>query len=103
MAQEKIYIAVRSESLSRPGDDRYVIKNRETHEVVDDNHGNGYRSPKAAHASYAFKHRHWTPKPAGEQKSTGVKKPTVTTKAQHSPTPQRKHQDVTPLLFDSQN
>ena len=89
MAQEKIFIAVRSTTLSRPGDDRYVIKNRETHEVVDDNHGNGYRSPKAAHASYAFKHRQWVPKPTG------------TTKERHSPTPRRKHQDATPSLFDN--
>ena len=37
MAQEDIYIAVRSEALSKTGDARYVIKNRETHEVMDDN------------------------------------------------------------------
>ena len=45
MAQEKVFIAVRSDQLSQPGDARYVIKNRETHEVVDDNSGRGYKSP----------------------------------------------------------
>lgn len=63
MAQEKIFIAVRSDQLSQPGDARYVIKNRETHEVADDNMGRGYKSPNAAHASFAFKqkHRGWQP------------------------------------------
>ena len=84
MAQEKVFIAVRSDQLSQPGDARYVIKNRETHEVVDDNSGRGYKSPTAAHSSFAFKQRRWSPK------------------AQHSPTTQRKHQDTTPSQFDSQ-
>lgn len=59
MAQEDIYIAVRSEALSKAGDARYVIKNRETGEVVDDAHGVGYKSPHAAHASFAHKQK-WT-------------------------------------------
>ena len=58
MAQEDIYIAVRSEALSKAGDARYVIKNRETHEVADDNQGRGYKNPQAAHASFAFKQKH---------------------------------------------
>jgi hypothetical protein len=57
MAQENTFIAVRWAALSKPGDDRYVIKNRETNEVVDDAHGVGYKSPKAAHASFAHKQR----------------------------------------------
>ncbi len=58
MAQERTFIAVRWIALCKPGDDRYVIKNRETDEVVDDNHGKGYQSPKAAHASFAFKQKY---------------------------------------------
>ncbi len=58
MAQESIYIAVRSEALSKDGDARYVIKNRETHEIVDDNMGRGYKNPQAAHASFSFKQKH---------------------------------------------
>ena len=58
MAQENTFIAVRWAALSKPGDDRYVIKNRDTGEVVDDNHGKGYQSPKAAHASFAFKQKY---------------------------------------------
>ena len=58
MAQEDIYIAVRSEALSKAGDARYVIKNRETHEIVDDNMGRGYKNPQAAHASFSFKKKH---------------------------------------------
>ena len=58
MAQEKTFIAVRWAAQSRPGVDRYVIKNRDTDEVVDDNHGKGYQSPKAAHASFAFKQKY---------------------------------------------
>ena len=58
MAQEKTFIAVRWAELSRPGIDRYVIKNRETDEVVDDNNGKGYQSPKAAHASFSFKQKY---------------------------------------------
>lgn len=70
MAQEKIFIAVRSDSLSRPGDDRYVIKNRDTHEVLDDNHGSGYKTPKAAHASFAFKQKRWMRKQQTNKKAT---------------------------------
>ena len=102
MAQEKVFIAVRSDQLSRPGEARYVIKNRETHDVVDDNSGRGYKSPTAAHASFAFKQRRWTPKPVGERKSSRVQKPMGATKAQHSPTPHRNHQDTSPSLFDTQ-
>jgi len=55
MAQEDIYIAIRSDKLSKPNDERYVVINKETHEVVDDGLGHGYKSPKAAHASFSYK------------------------------------------------
>ncbi len=92
MAQEKVFIAVRSDQLSRPGEARYVIKNRETHEVVDDNSGRGYKSPTSAHASFAFKQKRWTPK---KPVVAGTAKPA-------SPTPHRKRQDASPSLFDTQ-
>ena len=56
MAQNE-FIAVKSDGLSRHGDPRYIVINRETREVVDDAHGNGYKSPKAAHASWSFKQK----------------------------------------------
>ena len=55
MAQDNLFIAVRSDKLSRRNDVRYVIKNRETNEIVDDGLGKGYKSPKAAHASFYYK------------------------------------------------
>ena len=58
MAQEKTFIAVRWATLSKPNDERFVIINRETLEVMDDNHGKGYQSPKAAHSSFAFKQKY---------------------------------------------
>ena len=57
MRQEEEYIAVVSEQLSKPGDTRYVIINRQTREVVDNGMGRGYKSPQAAHKSFAFKQR----------------------------------------------
>jgi len=55
MAQEGNYIAVVSERLSRPGDTRYVIIDRQTRQIVDDCNGRGYKSPNAAHKSFSFK------------------------------------------------
>ena len=56
MAQDDL-IAVRYERLSKPGDERYVLMNRTTREVVDDAMGRGYKTPEAAHKSYAFKQK----------------------------------------------
>lgn len=58
MAQKDL-IAVRSVSLSRPNDERFVLIDRNTRDVVDDAHGHGYKTPNAAHASYAFKQKRW--------------------------------------------
>lgn len=55
MAQVENYIAVVSEQLSRPGDTRYVIINKQTQQVVDNCNGRGYKSPHAAHKSFSFK------------------------------------------------
>ena len=57
MAQEETYIAVVSERLSKPGDTRYIIIDRQTREVKDDSMGRGYKSAQAAHKSFAFKQR----------------------------------------------
>ena len=48
--KEENFVAVRSESLSKPGD-------RQTRSVIDDAGGRGYKSPEAAHKSYAFKQK----------------------------------------------
>ena len=57
MAQE--FVAVKSDSLSKPGDDRYILLDRDTRQVVDDAGGRGYKSPEAAHKSHAFKQKLW--------------------------------------------
>ena len=57
MSQEETYIAIRSERLSKPHDTRYIVINRETREIVDDGLGHGYKSPQAAHKSFAYKQK----------------------------------------------
>lgn len=55
--QEEQYIAIISERLSKPGDTRYIIIDRESRQVMDDGMGHGYKSPQSAHKSFAFKQR----------------------------------------------
>ena len=57
MAQEEQYIAIISERLSKPGDTRYIIIDRQTREIKDDGMGRGYKSALAAHKSFAYKQR----------------------------------------------
>ena len=57
MAQEEQYIAIVSERLSRPGDTRYVIIDKQTKQEVDNCNGRGYKSPQSAHKSFSFKMR----------------------------------------------
>ena len=57
MAQEEQYIAIVSERLSRPGDTRYVIIDKQTQQEVDTCNGRGYKSPQSAHKSFSFKMR----------------------------------------------
>ena len=57
MAQEEYFIAVVSERLSRPGDTRYVIIDKQTQQEVDTCNGRGYKSPQSAHKSFSFKQR----------------------------------------------
>ena len=57
MAQEENYIAIVSQRLSRPGDTRYVIIDKQTQQEVDTCNGRGYKSPQSAHKSFAYKMR----------------------------------------------
>ncbi len=57
MAQEENYIAIVSQRLSRPGDIRYVIIDKQTQQEVDNCNGRGYKSPQSAHKSFSFKMR----------------------------------------------
>ena len=50
-------VVVRSEALSSRYDNRYVIVNTATGEVVDDAQGYGYKTKQKAHAAYGYKHR----------------------------------------------
>ena len=57
MAQEENYIAIVSQRLSKPGDMRYVIIDKQTQQEVDTCNGRGYKSPQSAHKSFAYKMR----------------------------------------------
>ena len=57
MAQEENYIAIVSQRLSKPGDTRYVIIDKQTQQEVDTCNGRGYKSPQSAHKSFSFKMR----------------------------------------------
>lgn len=57
MAQEENYIAIVSQRLSKPGDTRYVIIDKQTKQEVDTCNGRGYKSAQAAHKSFSFKLR----------------------------------------------
>ena len=57
MAQEGNYIAIVSQRLSKPGDTRYVIIDKQTQQEVDTCNGRGYKSAQAAHKSFAYKMR----------------------------------------------
>ena len=57
MAQEENYIAIVSQRLSKPGDTRYVIIDKQTQQEVDTCNGRGYKSAQAAHKSFSFKQR----------------------------------------------
>jgi hypothetical protein len=57
MAQEENYIAIVSQRLSKPGDTRYVIIDKQTQQEVDTCNGRGYKSAQAAHKSFSFKMR----------------------------------------------
>lgn len=54
---KKTIQAVRSDSLSEEFDDRFVIVNTETGEILDDAQGYGYRTAQKAYAAYRYKNR----------------------------------------------
>lgn len=48
---------VRSNSLSTFSNQRYVIVDSETGEIIDDAQGYGYKTKRNAYAAYGYKHR----------------------------------------------
>ena len=48
---------VLGKELSTYNDNRYVIVDSETNEIIDDAQGYGYKTPRNAHAAYAYKNR----------------------------------------------
>lgn len=54
---KKTIQAVRSDSLSEEFDNRFVIINTETGEILDDAQGYGYRTKQKAYAAYRYKNR----------------------------------------------
>ena len=51
------YIAVRNDRLSNSYQQRYVIIDKETGEILDDANGYGYKSKQKAYAAYGWKTR----------------------------------------------
>lgn len=49
--------AVRSEQLSGPYDDRFVIVDLETGEILDDAQGYGYKTAQKAHIGYNYRNK----------------------------------------------
>jgi hypothetical protein len=69
MASED-YVAIKSEQLTAAArEERYVIANRWTREVVDNCNGHGYKSAQSAHRSWSFKQRQRNQRPVGQQGS----------------------------------
>ncbi|EOS7966764.1 hypothetical protein DW628_RS13750 [Enterococcus hirae] len=60
---EKKYHATLSSSLSKRKEERYVMVNLETGEIVDDCRGYGFKSKHAAYACFGYK---WTRMKRGE-------------------------------------
>lgn len=50
-------VAIKSSTLSKPNDQRYVIIDKETGEILDNAQGYGYRSAQKAYAAYGYKNR----------------------------------------------
>ena len=50
-------VAIKSSILSKPNDQRYVIIDKETGEILDNAQGYGYRSAQKAYAAYGYKNR----------------------------------------------
>jgi len=59
MAENKRYFAKKSNL--NPYEDRYVIVDSETGEIVDDAQGYGYRTPQKAYAAWGYKQKNNTP------------------------------------------
>ena len=51
------YKVIRSKQLSRGYDNRYVIVDKETNQVLDDANGYGYKNKENAHRCWAYKSR----------------------------------------------
>lgn len=54
---QKIF-ALEENSLSRNGEKRFVIVDRETGEILDDAQGYGYKTPKKAYAAFYYLNRY---------------------------------------------
>lgn len=52
--KERNYKVIKSDRLSKPNDDRFVIVLNETNQVIDDAKGYGYKSKVLAHKGFSF-------------------------------------------------
>jgi len=99
---EQKIMAVRLEALSKRGDDRYVLIDRDTRQIVDDCHGHGYKSPDGAHRSWAhkqkFRGRRASVVPVGSvgQKAAVPAAPRVSASSETTPTPTAVPRAATP-------
>ena len=88
MEESKEIVAIRSEKLSRPYDDRYIILDKHTGEILDDAQGYGYKSPSKAYAAWAYTHRS-----KEQKKNDAAKKKQITKWLDENP-------DIVRGLFD---
>lgn len=51
------YKVVLNSSLSREGEPRFIVVDKETGEILDDAQGYGYKTVQKAHAGYSYKNR----------------------------------------------
>ena len=110
MASED-YVAIKSEQLSAAArEERYVMVNRWTREVVDNCNGHGYKSAQSAHKSWAYKQRQIRQRPGGQQNGGNRQQGSWRSSYRTAAEPRRRPQDVSqenttppPDLFDFQN
>lgn len=64
---------VHSASLSKMDDDRFVVVDKESGEVLDDAQGYGYRSAQKAYTAWSYKHRDHSQDIVKQQKTKQIK------------------------------
>lgn len=64
---------VRGEELSKPYDNRYVVIDEDTGEILDDAQGYGYKNIKGAYSAWNYKHKDQDKKEKKKQRRTAAR------------------------------